>query len=135
MFDTKVALVIREDLQVWQKLNVTAFLTTGVATSIPGLIGEAYRDANDLEYHALLIQPVLIFSASKDELKRAYHRALEREIKLGVYIEEMFSTGDDTANRAAVRAVASQDLNLVGIAMRAARGTVDKAVKGLKLHT
>ena len=26
MFDTKIAIVIREDLATWQKLNVTAFL-------------------------------------------------------------------------------------------------------------
>ena len=133
-FDTKVALVLREDLLVWQKLNVTAFLATGIAASAPGLIGEAYRDASDLEYHALLVQPVLVFSASADDLRRAYHRSLERDIKLGVYTEEMFSTGNDADNRAAVRAVASQNLNLVGIAMRAERGAVDKALKGLKLH-
>ncbi len=134
IFETKIAIVILEDLQVWQKLNVTAFLSSGIATSVVGLIGEPYRDASELEYHGLLIQPILIFMANKDELKRAYHRALEREIKLGVYINEMFSTGDDIANRAAVRAVSSQDLNLVGISMRAPRGLVDKALKGLKLH-
>ncbi|TIU69464.1 MAG: DUF2000 family protein, partial [Mesorhizobium sp.] len=27
MFDTKFAIVLRDDLAVWQKLNVTAFLT------------------------------------------------------------------------------------------------------------
>ena len=29
-FDTKVAVVVREDLATWQKLNVTAFLTSAV---------------------------------------------------------------------------------------------------------
>jgi hypothetical protein len=29
MFDTKVAILILDDLEKWQKLNVTAFLATG----------------------------------------------------------------------------------------------------------
>ena len=29
-FETKVAVVVRDDLAVWQKLNVTAFLISGV---------------------------------------------------------------------------------------------------------
>ena len=37
MFDTKIAIVVREDLAVWQKLNVTAFLTSGVVGSDTGL--------------------------------------------------------------------------------------------------
>jgi hypothetical protein len=29
-FDTKVAVVVRDDLAAWQRLNVTAFLISGV---------------------------------------------------------------------------------------------------------
>ena len=32
-FDTKIAIVIRTDLQAWQKLNVAAFLTSGIAAA------------------------------------------------------------------------------------------------------
>jgi Protein of unknown function (DUF2000) len=35
-FDTKVAVVVREDLPVWQKLNLTAFLTSGVVAERGG---------------------------------------------------------------------------------------------------
>lgn len=45
MFDTKIAIVVRDDLQVWQKLNVTAFLMSGVVGAAPEIIGEPYRDA------------------------------------------------------------------------------------------
>jgi len=44
MFDTKIAIVVREDLAMWQKLNVTAFLSTGIASQSPEVIGEPYRD-------------------------------------------------------------------------------------------
>ena len=37
-FDTKIAVVIRNDLQAWQKLNVAAFLTSGVAAAFPECI-------------------------------------------------------------------------------------------------
>ena len=45
MFDTKIASVVRDDLAVWQKLNVTAFLTSGIVGATDGLLGEPYEDA------------------------------------------------------------------------------------------
>lgn len=47
MFDTKVALIVRDDLAAWQKLNVVAFLATGVAAEAPEALGEPYEDAAD----------------------------------------------------------------------------------------
>jgi hypothetical protein len=44
VFDTKFAIVLRDDLAVWQKLNVTAFLTSGIVAQFPDIIGEPYRD-------------------------------------------------------------------------------------------
>ena len=32
-FDTKIAIAVRADLEPWQKLNVTAFLASGIAAS------------------------------------------------------------------------------------------------------
>jgi hypothetical protein len=46
----------------------------------------------------------------------------------------MFATGHDAANRAAVKAVARPDLNLVGLGFGAERKTIDKVVDGLKFH-
>jgi hypothetical protein len=51
-----------------------------------------------------------------------------------VYTQEMFSTGDDDANRAVVQAVAAGDLVLAGIAVCGPRNTVDKVCRGLALH-
>ena len=42
-FDTKVVVVLQEDLAAWQELNVTAFLMSGIATSAPDLVGIALR--------------------------------------------------------------------------------------------
>jgi hypothetical protein len=67
-------------------------------------------------------------------LSRALDRALSRNVTPAVYTEDMFNTGHDAANRAAVKAVARTDLNLAGIAVRAERKVIDKIVDGLKFH-
>ncbi|WP_284180384.1 DUF2000 family protein [Rhabdaerophilum sp. SD176] len=133
-FTTRIAIILREDLATWQKLNVTAFLAGGLGGSDPALMGDAYLDADGTRYGALIVQPVLIFASDGDEIKRAHATALERGATLFVYTREMFSTGHDAANRAAVAAVPRADLDLVGIALRDSKATVTKVTKGLKLH-
>ena len=47
MFDTKIAIVVRDDLATWQKLNVTAFLMsgiTGAARRVRSLVGRHNED-------------------------------------------------------------------------------------------
>jgi hypothetical protein len=134
-FDTKIAVVIRADLQAWQKLNVASFLTSGIAAAFPECIGEPYEDGSGTRYLALIGQPILIYGADGPALTRALDRALSRNVTPALYTEDMFKTTHDAANREAVRAVARADLNLVGIAMRADRKVIDKIVDGLKFHS
>ena len=134
-FDTKIAIVIRTDLEAWQKLNVASFLASGVAAAFPECIGEPYADGSGTLYLALIGQPILIYGADRPALSRALERALARDVRPAVYTEDMFKTTHDAANREAVRAVARADLNLVGIAMRAERKVIDKIVDGLKFHS
>jgi hypothetical protein len=133
-FDTKLAVVLRDDLAVWQKTNVTAFLVSGIAGTVPGVVGEPYRDASGNEYLPMFVQPVLVYEAGAAALRRAYERAMTRDVELAVYTHELFETGHDEANRAAVATVLEQDLDLVGIAFRAERKIVDKVVDRLRLH-
>jgi hypothetical protein len=133
-FDTKIAVVLRDDLAVWQKTNVAAFLVSGIAGTVPGIVGEPYRDASGNEYLPMFVQPVLVYQADAPALRRAYARARDRDVTLAVYTAELFETGHEEANRAAVAAVVEDDLDLVGIAFRAERKTVDKVVDGLRFH-
>ncbi|HCB05692.1 MAG TPA: DUF2000 domain-containing protein [Nocardioides sp.] len=133
-FDTKVAVVVRDDLAGWQRLNVTAFLVSGIAGAHPQLMGEPYEDADGTTYLPLLGQPVVVLEADADTLRAAHARALSRELATSIYTHEMFSTGHDEANRAVVRAVARDDLDLVGLAVFGPRNGVDKTVKGARLH-
>ncbi|MCE9670573.1 DUF2000 domain-containing protein [Myxococcus stipitatus] len=134
LFTTKVAIIVREDLAVWQKLNVTAFLATGIAASTPEALGEPYEDASGRRYSRMLGQPMLVFSATREQLQAAHRAAVERELTTAVYVAAMFTTGNDTDNRAALRAENPDALDLVGLALRGERKGVDKAVKGLSLH-
>jgi len=52
-----------------------------------------------------------------------------------IYTSGLFETGHDAANRAAAADVASEDLDLVGIALRADRKTADRIVDKLRFHT
>ena len=134
MFDTKIAIVLRSDLQSWQKLNVTAFLSTGIAGQYPDIIGEPYRDRAGNVYTALSIQPVIVLSADEDNIAAIHRRSLERGVTSSIFIEEMFSTGHDAANRAVFAEFAPEDARVVGIALRADKKTVDKITKGASMH-
>jgi hypothetical protein len=133
-FDTKIAVVLRDDLAGWQKMNVTAFLVSGIAATVPGVVGEPYRDASSNEYLPMFVQPVLVYAADAPALRRAYERAMTRGVTSAVYTRELFETNHDEANRAAVARVAADELDLVGVAFRAERKTVDKIVDGLRFH-
>ena len=134
IFDTKISIVVREDLATWQKLNVVAFLVSGVVGAKPGLVGEPYEDAAGNIYNPLMTQPMIILGADRDTLKAIYQRAMERRVRLSLYIEDMFSTGHDGANRAAVKQYAPDAMNVVGLALREDKKIVDKITKGARMH-
>ncbi|QFY12500.1 DUF2000 family protein [Nonomuraea phyllanthi] len=133
-FDTKIGIVVRADLAAWQKLNVTAFLSSAVAGGVPGLMGEPYEDGSGNAYLPMLRQPVLVYTADLAGLRGVREKAMGRAMDVAVYIEEMFKTGNDADNRGAVRAVEAGELALVGVAVYGARNGVDKVLKGLPLH-
>jgi hypothetical protein len=132
--ETKIAVLVRDDLLPWQRLNVTAFLASGVTAARPDLVGEPYADADGHAYLALLGHPVLVFEGDAQTLRTAHGRALGRELPMAVFTREMFATGDDIANRAVVAAVAAADLDLVGLAVLGPRNGVDKVLKGARAH-
>ena len=131
---TKIAVVLRDDLATWQSLNVTAFLTSGIAAKRPGLMGEDYVDADDTTYLPLFGQPVMIFAAPLELVRQIHSRAVRRELDLSIFTADMFATGNDIDNRRVVRAVHGDALDLVGVAIHGPRNAVDKTVKGATLH-
>jgi hypothetical protein len=133
-FDTKIAVVIRDDLATWQRLNVCAFLVSGIAAAVPELIGEPYADADGTKYLSMFGQPVLVFEAPAAVLTAAHTRGLSRGLPMSIFTADLFTTGNDEDNRAAVRSVAAGALDLVGLAVHGPRNAVDKIVKGARMH-
>jgi hypothetical protein len=134
MFDTKIAIVVRDDLLTWQKLNVTAFLTSGVLGADKALLGDAYVDADGQAYNPLIIQPMIVLTTDGHGLTKIHQRGIGREVPMAIYIEDMFSTGHDADNRAVVKQYATESLNLVGLGLRGDKKIVDKITKGAKMH-
>jgi hypothetical protein len=133
-FDTKIAVVLRDDLPVWQQLNMTAFLVSGIAGTVQGVVGEDYVDGSGTVYLPMFRQPVLVFGVTGEQLRQTYTRALAHGVKFSVFTEDLFSTGHDEANREAVKARSGDDLPLTGMAFRADKKVADSIVKGLSLH-
>jgi hypothetical protein len=134
-FDTKIAIAVRDDLAGWQQLNVTAFLASGIAAGVPETAGKPYEDGSGHRYLEMFRQPVLVYEADGALLATARERAAGRDLTTAIYTEDLFATDNDDDNRAAVRAVASADLNLVGVAVYGPRNVVDKVFKGAALHS
>ena len=132
--DAKLAIVVRDDLLLWQKLNVTAFLVSGFGSYAPSIIGEPYMDGSDRRYLAMLVAPVLVFAGDSAAVRRAFDRAVERSIATSVYTDDMFSTFNDDDNRAAVRRVPTGELGLAGFGLIGDRRQVDKALDRLRLQ-
>jgi hypothetical protein len=134
IFDTRIAVMLREDLPTWQKLNVTAFMVSGIAGTVAGVVGEEYEDGSGTLYLPMFRQPVLVFSGDAAQLRTVYERMRSRDLRFAIFTEELFQTGNDRDNRAAVRAVPSEQLNIVGLAARAEKKIMDKVLRGLSLH-
>lgn len=133
-FETKISVLLRDDLQTWQRLNICAFLSSGIAAANPGLIGEPYQDADGTGYLAMFDRPVLVLTGDRELLTTAHSRARARGLAMSIFTSDLFSTGNDRDNRAAVRAVPREKLDLVGLAVHGPRNAVDKVFKGARMH-
>jgi len=134
MHDTKIGVVVRDDLETWQKLNVTAFLSAGIAASVPESVGARYEDGSGNRYLPLFVQPVFVYGASAEYLQRTRASALSRGVEVALYAMGMFATGNDIDNRTVVIATTADSLDIAGLAFRCDRKTFDKIVNGLKMH-
>jgi hypothetical protein len=132
-FDTKIKVVLRDDIEMWQKLNVTAFLMSGIAAS-QDIVGEAYYDKDKVKYLPMSKQPIMIHVSDTDGLKVLLNNAISKEMEVAIFTEELFETYNDIDNREMVANYSTEDLNLVGLAIRGKKNQVDRMLKGYGLH-
>lgn len=130
--DKKIAIVVREDLLTWQKLNVTAFLSSGFGTQ--DIMGKNYKDKSGKIYLPMSGQPILIYSANKEEMKKILEKAVNREIEISIYNEDMFSTNNDIDNRAMIEKYVTEELEPIGLGLCGKKQHIDKTLHGYRLH-
>lgn len=130
----KIAVAVRDDLETWQKMNLTAFVVSGIGSRHPNLIGEPYIDGSGRAELPKFAIPVLIYAGDGPAVRRAFLRAIERELTMSVYTDELFTTGNDADNRAAIVDVGTTELNVAGFAVAGDRRQVDKVFDKLKFH-
>ncbi|MDC2981520.1 DUF2000 family protein [SAR116 cluster bacterium] len=134
MFDTKIAIIIREDLATWQKLNVTAFQMSGITGANPGIVGKTHQDRGGKRQLAMSVQPVIVLAGTANVLTNIRNCINDTRVDTVGYIEEMFSTGHDEASRAIFAEHDATEANTVGIALRADKKIVDKITKGARMR-
>ena len=135
MYDKKIVLVIREDLQMWQKLNVAAFLASAVSIKFPDTHGKEFVNASRSVYLPFIKHPILIYKAETGaEIKRAFTRAKERELHIGIYTDPLFATKNEDENHVEIMKYTDNEQALAGIVIYGEIKKVNKAIDGLKFH-
>lgn len=135
-YDNKIAIVIKDELETWQKLNVASFLASSVAIKFPDTHGKPFVNGSNSTYLPFIKHPILIYKAdSGAEIKRAFTRAKERDINIGIYTAELFATKNEEDNLIEVAKHTDENQNLVGIVMYGDAKKVSKALDGLKFHS
>lgn len=133
--DTKIALVIKDDLASWQKLNVASFLASSVAIKFPETHGKPFVNASKIEYLPFIKQPMLIYKADDgQQIKRAFNRAKDRGLNIGIYTEPLFATKNEGGNHIEISKCTDEEQDLVGIVIYGENRKVSKALNGLKFH-
>lgn len=132
-FDTKIKIVLRDDLEPWQELNVTAFLMSGIAGT-QNIVGQPYIDQDGVSYLPMSQQPIMIYSASGEQMRDLLQKALSKDVVTAIFTEELFKTYNDEDNRASVAQFKTDQLNLAGIGIRGKKNHVDRLLKGFDLH-
>ena len=128
-------MVIRDDLQTWQKLNVASFLASAVAIQCPETHGEKFVNASGSEFLPFIKHPILIYKAdSAADIQRAFHRAKERGLHVGIFTEPLFGTKNEAENHVEIAKFSDENQVLVGIVVYGESKKVSKALDGLKFH-
>ena len=134
-FDTKIAVLLRDDLAVWQRLNVTAFLVSGIGTGASRADRRAVSGRRRHAYLPEFRQPVMVFEGGKETADGGARQGAGPRARTSRCSPRTCSppaTTRTTARRCAP--CRGADLDLVGIAVYGPRNAVDKALKGAAKH-
>ena len=135
-FENKIAIIVKNDLLNWQKLNVASFLASSIAIKFPETHGKPFVNASQSQYLPFINQPILIYKADdQPQMNRAFSRAKDRDLSIGIYPYSLFSTKNEEQNHMEVSKLTDDCSNLVGIVIYGENKKVNKALDGLMFHS
>jgi hypothetical protein len=110
-------------------------IASSVAVKFPETHGRPFVTASGTEYLPFQKNPMLIYKAdSEQQIRRAFTRAKERGLSIGIYTQPLFATKGEEENLAEILKLPDEEQDLVGIVLYGENKQVDKAVDALKLH-
>ncbi|MFE3051109.1 DUF2000 family protein [Streptomyces albidoflavus] len=130
-WDTKIAVIVRDDLAGWQRVNVTAFLTAGIVHAAPEVVGAPYTFADGVVTAPMLQQPVFVFQATPEKMQTLAARAVRRDVTAVVYPDSIFATNNDADNRATVAGLPFDQVAIAGIAVRGESREIDRVIRSV----
>jgi len=110
-------------------------LASSVAIKFPETHGQSFINASKAEYLPFIKQPILIYKAGNQaQIDRAFSRAKQRELNIGIYTDSLFSTKNEEENHIEIGKLTDDNQTLVGIIIYGENKKVNKAMNGLKFH-
>ncbi|MFD2935374.1 DUF2000 family protein [Spirosoma flavum] len=135
MYDQKVAIILKNDLLSWQKMNVVSFLASSIAIQFSQTHGGDFITSDQVKFLPFMKHPILIYKADTSEkLQRAFQRARDRDLAIGIYTNPLLGTKSGEENVQEIARHTVDDLDLVGVIVYGENKKVDKALDGLKFH-
>lgn len=110
-------------------------MASSVAIKFPETHGQSFINASKAEYLPFIKQPILIYKAGNQaQIDRAFSRAKQRELNIGIYTDSLFSTKNEEENHIEIGKLTDDNQTLVGIIIYGENKKVNKAMNGLKFH-
>lgn len=117
--DKKMAIAVSDHLLIEQKLQVVAFLTSGLVAQHSDVMGTPYEDFEGNLFSPLMTCVPNICCVDEMAIGNMHRRAISQSVRVAVFVDEWFDTAKDEARRAMFQRFDPNTVNVVGIALYA----------------
>jgi len=116
-FSKKMTIVLREDVASWQLTNTIGHIAAylGNKMSEPFDTGEYFVSKDGVNFPRNSQFPIVVLQATKDGLRDLATKLHNTHLSWIVYVQEMIDMVDDEELEKALKAVPSEEMNILGI--------------------
>jgi len=115
----KMTIVVREDVESWQLTNTIGHIAAylGNKMSEPFDTGKYFVSKDGINFPRNSQFPIVTLRATKDELKSTAAKLRDSDLSWIVYVQEMIDMIDDEELARALKSIASDEMNILGVGM------------------